>query len=78
MAAKAMIDSGGRRCGIERRQLSYDMHIPEMRSGEDRRKMYDRRNGIDRRIGRQVAQNVLELRSEQDRRIGMKRRFAFA
>ena len=37
-------DNGGRRSGIERREFSYDQHIPENRSGKDRR------SGIDRRL----------------------------
>ena len=36
-------DNGGRRSGIERRQFSYDKHIPERRSGRDRRSGFDRR-----------------------------------
>jgi len=40
-----MQDNGGRRSGGERRQFSYLVHIPECRSGKDRR------SGIDRRIG---------------------------
>lgn len=36
-------DNGGRRLGIDRRQFSYAEHIPERRSGKDRR------NGLDRR-----------------------------
>ncbi|MFZ7125281.1 MAG: hypothetical protein ACOWWM_03890 [Desulfobacterales bacterium] len=39
-------DNGGRRSGIERRSYSYSGHIPERRSGEDRRKDGDRRSGI--------------------------------
>jgi hypothetical protein len=31
-------DNGGKRSGIERRRFSYSDHIPERRSGEDRRK----------------------------------------
>jgi hypothetical protein len=38
-------DNGGRRLGIERRQFSYLLHIPEQRSGKDRRKAIDRRSG---------------------------------
>ena len=30
-------DKGGRRTNIERRQFSYTCHIPERRSGNDRR-----------------------------------------
>jgi hypothetical protein len=42
-------DNGGRRIGFERRRFSYAEHIPERRSGEDRRLSDDRRSGIDRR-----------------------------
>ena len=38
-----LIDNGGRRSGIDRRQLAYDQHIPERRSGIDRRSGLDRR-----------------------------------
>jgi len=37
-------DNGGRRSNIERREYSYDRHIPERRSGKDQR------NGLDRRL----------------------------
>ena len=40
-------DNGGRRSWIERRQFSYLCHIPERRSGIDRRKLEDRRFGFD-------------------------------
>jgi hypothetical protein len=36
-------DNGGRRSGNERRKFSYDYHIPERRSGIDRRIRPDRR-----------------------------------
>lgn len=36
---------GGRRSGIERRTFSYSFYIPERRSGQERRKIQDRRNG---------------------------------
>ncbi len=32
-----VIDNGGRRCGIERRRFLYAIHVPELRSGKDRR-----------------------------------------
>jgi hypothetical protein len=38
-----LLDNGGRRLGIERRQFSYDFHIPERRSGKERRSGLDRR-----------------------------------
>ena len=36
-------DNGGRRIGIERRNFSYSLHIPERRFDNDRRKIKDRR-----------------------------------
>ena len=45
-------DIGGRRSGTDRRQFSYDIHIPERRCGQDRRSGQDRRNGFDRRKGK--------------------------
>jgi len=41
-------DNGESRIGIERRQFSYTAHIPERRSGRDRRKSLDRRNAMHR------------------------------
>ena len=38
-----LIDNGGRRLGIDRRQFSYLIHIPERRSGKERRSGLDRR-----------------------------------
>ncbi len=45
----SLFDSGGRRSGTDRRQFSYDFHIPERRCGQDRRCGLDRRTGFDRR-----------------------------
>ena len=39
-------DNGGRRSGIERRQFSYNGHIPERRSGKERRSGNDRRRKL--------------------------------
>jgi hypothetical protein len=36
-------DKGGRRAGIERRQFSYSVYIPERRSAQERRQEQDRR-----------------------------------
>ncbi|MCK4787853.1 MAG: hypothetical protein KAV87_29130 [Desulfobacteraceae bacterium] len=36
-------DNGGERLGLDRREFSYDWHIPERRSGKDRRNELDRR-----------------------------------
>ena len=38
------VDNHGRRCGADRRQFSYAMHIPERRMDDNRRDMSDRRN----------------------------------
>lgn len=37
-------DNGGRRLGLERREFSYDIHVPERRSNTIRRSSIDRRN----------------------------------
>lgn len=47
----SLADSGGRRSRTDRRQFSYDSHIPERRCGQDRRCVKDRRSGLDRRSG---------------------------
>ena len=41
-----MVDNGGTRLGIDRRNFEYSAYIPERRSGRDRRKGFDRRNSI--------------------------------
>ena len=43
-------DNGGVRSGLERRQFSYDKHIPERRSAKDRR------NGLDRRLKPRISE----------------------
>lgn len=43
-------DIGIRRLGLARREFSYDMHIPERRSGKDRR------SGLDRRLRTKTAE----------------------
>jgi len=40
----AQFDNHGRRSGADRRQFSYDMHIPERRMDQNRRNMMDRRD----------------------------------
>ena len=42
----SLIDNCGRREGIDRRHLSYSIHIPERRSGQDRRNRKDRRSDL--------------------------------
>ena len=39
-------DNGGRRLGLERREFSYDIHLPEKRSITIRRSNVDRRNDL--------------------------------
>jgi len=46
----SFLDNGGERSGIERRQFSYTSHIPERRSGKDRRSADDRRKLLDSAI----------------------------
>ena len=41
-----MVDNGGTRLGIDRRNFEYSAYIPERRSGRDRRNGFDRRNSI--------------------------------
>ena len=45
-----MIDNGGNRLGIDRREFEYSAYIPERRSGRERRKDFDRRSLMARRI----------------------------
>jgi len=42
MDTTAVHDYGGRRSGVDRRQFTYAVHIPERRSGKERRKSWDR------------------------------------
>ena len=78
-------ENGGRRSGIDRRQISYAGHIPERRSGKDRRSSSDRRSKSDRRGGEErrtymmhiddvIARFGLDRRSGTDRRTGEDRR----
>jgi transcriptional regulator with XRE-family HTH domain len=39
----SFLDNGGRRLGFDRRQFKYALHIPECRSGKERRNLLDRR-----------------------------------
>jgi len=41
-------DNGGRRTGIDRRELFYAAYLPERRSEEDRRSGVDRRSLVER------------------------------
>ncbi len=83
--AIALIDKGGRRLGVDRRQFSYTSHIPDKRMDEDRRTSVDRRdgpdrrNGIDRRSGKVIIiKSGKDLRKGKDRRSDPERRAVFA
>ncbi len=86
--ALELIDNGGRRTGIERREFSNTNHVPnertkkERRSGVDRRSGLERRQGKDRRSGEVILKKILrpknDLREGIDRRSGIERRVAFA
>ena len=42
--AQSGIDNSGRRLGVNRREFLYAIHIPERRSGNERRSEMDRRS----------------------------------
>ncbi len=51
-----VIDNGGRRTGIDRREFLYAIHLPERRSDKDRRGGFDRRSGtVSRSIERSTG-----------------------
>lgn len=54
-------DRGGRRLGIDRRSFSYTLHIPERRSGRERRSIKDRRGELDHSM-------IFKRRKEEERR----------
>ena len=54
-------DRGGRRLGIDRRRFSYTLHIPERRSGRERRIIKDRRGELDHSM-------IFKRRKEEERR----------
>ena len=77
--AIALIDNGGRRLGIDRRQFLYTNHIPDRRLGKDRRTGRDRRDNLDRRSGKMaIIKNREGLREGADRRSNPDRRFTFS
>ena len=77
--AIALIDNGGRRLGIDRRQFLYTNHIPDRRLDEDRRTGRDRRENIDRRNEKVVIiRNRKDLIEGKDRRSSPDRRSTFS
>ena len=68
-----IMDNGGRRSEPDRRHFSYDVHIPERRSGQDRRSGPDRRTGGERRTA--IKTDIPEeRRSDIDRRAAFRLR----
>ena len=75
----ALMDNGGRRFGVDRRQFLYTNHIPDRRRGEDRRSGFDRRSTIERRNGKVVLiKNRKNLKEGKDRRCSNDRRTTFS
>ncbi len=85
----ALVDNGGRRSGINRREFSYTDHTPDRRLSSDRRDANDRRDGKDQRNGldrRDIVEetkpvtlkSIISRRNGNDRRSIMDRRAAFA
>lgn len=56
-------DSGGRRMGVDRRQFSYLLHIPERRSDTGRRNGIDRRDGKELRLNEDKERRAIYLRN---------------
>ena len=82
-----LIDNGGRRIGVKRREFSYVNHLPNGRSEKDRRSGVDRRTGLERRKDRDRRNGMIivkkiqrpenDLREGIDRRTGLDRRRFF-
>ena len=82
-----LIDNGGRRTGIKRREFSYTNHVPNRRTEGDRRNGVDHRSGSERRndtgrrsgkiIFKKIKRPENDLRDGIDRRNGLDRRVAF-
>jgi hypothetical protein len=73
-----LIDNGGRRIGLKRREFSYANHLPNGRSKKDRRSGVDRRSGLERRKDRDRRSGMIIFkkiqRPDNDLREGIKRR----
>lgn len=61
MDNEILVDNGGRRSGIDRRQFSYYEHIPERRDDEARRSGVDRRNMDHENIGDKERRSVFRV-----------------
>ena len=75
-----LVDKGGRRLSVDRRQFSYTVHVPDRRYKSDRRSEHDRRFVVDQRSEKdRRAGHIVELKFENmrrglDRRCGTERR----
>ena len=73
-----LIDNGGRRIDVKRREFLYTNHLPNGRSEKDRRGGVDRRSGLERRKDRDRRSGMVIFkkiqRPENDLREGIKRR----
>ena len=82
-----LIDNGGRRIDVKRREFLYTNHLPNGRSEKDRRSGVDRRSGLERRKDRDRRNGMIivkkiqrpenDLREGIDRRTGLDRRRFF-
>ena len=85
--ASGLIDNGGRRIAVKRREFLYTNHLPNGRSEKDRRSGVDRRSGLERRkdrdrrsgmiIFKKIQRSENDLREGIERRSGLDRRIAF-
>ncbi|MBW2605710.1 MAG: hypothetical protein JRE28_15620 [Deltaproteobacteria bacterium] len=64
MDKKILFDNGGRRSGADRRRFSYAVHIPERRSGINRRKGLDRRDSQ-----RKYTKHFIEKLEDQEQTV---------
>ena len=59
-------DNGGGRVGLDRRQFSYVVHVPERRSGTERRNEIDRRKGRGIRRKSDKERRTIYLRKNEE------------
>ena len=68
--ASGLIDNGGRRIAVKRREFLYTNHLPNGRSEKDRRS--------GKSIFKKIQRSENDLREGIDRRSGLEHRRAFA
>ena len=76
-----LIDNGGRRIDVKRREFLYTNHLPNGRSEKNRRSGLERRKDRDRRSGMVIFKKIQrpenDLREGIARRSGLDRRILF-